>query len=266
MSSPAPLRLVHSALGGRFIVHEGTVYADLDGDGRIAKSDRYTGPAEADLLAAASHFHDYYDVPFPGAKSLDPQITSGGRLNRKEAEAFARDPQGVIARRPDLLGHLDFFDRADGDGMISLRENYASWRALGYRALKALILTLGSAAVFGNPSDGFAIDVERIAEKRPKGSTRIYGPDGNVDQARLAEFVPAFGASGVLTHDQLRAALAERAALGTVPRRQFESFLILTETINGSKTVTRDQFLGLFDNTLFWTAASRPDISGRRKL
>jgi hypothetical protein len=30
--------------------------------------------------------------------------------------------------------------------------------------------------------------------------------------------------------------------------------------------VTRDQFIGLFDNSLFWAVASLPDRSGRRPL
>ncbi len=62
------------------------------------------------------------------------------------------------------------------------------------------------------------------------------------------------------------AALAQRAELGRIPRRQFESLLALTERVNGSRVVTRDQFLGLFDNSLFWTVASLPDRSGRHRL
>jgi len=263
-----PIRLFHAGLGQYVIVDGEAVYADLDGDGRIARSERYTGEAERALVGAARHFADYYDAPFPGARSLDSQITSGGRLNDKEAERFSRDLKGVLAKRPDLMGHLDFFDRADGDGMITLGENYRSWRDLGFGAVKSLILTVSSAAVFGRIADGFAIDVERIAEKRPRGSTQIYGPDGNVDQARLAEFAASFddGANGVLTHDQLRAALAVKAQLGTIPKRQFVSLFALTERINGSKTVTKEQFVGLFDNSLFWTAASMPDNSGKRRL
>ena len=262
-----PIRLLHSGLGRYFIVESEIVYADLDGDGRISKSDRYTGAAGAELLAAARHFDDYYDAPFPGAKSLDPEITSGGRLNDKETERFRRDPQGVIAKRPDLMGHLDFFDRAKGDGMIKPRENYQSWRALGFGVLKSLVLTLGSAVAFGRIADGFGIDVERIAEKRQKGSTQIYGPDGNVHQARLAEFAAVFGPKCVLTHDQLKAALTEKVKLGIISKRQFQSLFVLTEQINGSKTVTKDQFIGLFDNSLFWAAASLPHRSGRgRKL
>jgi hypothetical protein len=173
----------------------------------------------------------------------------------------------VPAKRPDLLGHLDFFDRRDGDGMISLGENYSSWRDLGYGVLKSLTLTVGSAVVFGRLADGMAIDVERIFEKRPRGSTGIYAPDGNVNQARLAEFAVMFdrSATGVLTHEELKHAL-DRAQLGTVPRRQFQSLLLLTERLNRSKTVTKSQFLGLFDNSLFWLAASIPDKHGRRRL
>lgn len=262
-----PIRLLLVGLNQYFIVDgRGTVYTDLDGDGRITSGDRYAGPARDALAAAASHFAAHYVAAFPGARSQDPQIVSGGRLNAKETAIFASGT-GVVARRPDLMGHLDFFDRRDGDGMISLGENYSGWRDLGYGVLKSLTLTIGSAAVFGRLSDGLAIDVERIVEKRPRGSTGIYGEDGNVNQARLAEFAALFerSATGVLTHDELRAAL-QKAKLGTVPRRQFESLFLLTERLNGSKTVTKSQFLGLFDNSLFWLAASIPDNNGRRRL
>src|SRR5688572_8074376 len=262
-----PLRLFHSGLQRYFIVASEIVYADTNGHGRISANSRYTGPAATALLAAARHFDDYYDAPFPGARSLDPEITSGGRLNDKETERFLRDPQGVIAKRPDLMGHLDFFDRSKGDGMIMPGENYRSWRALGFGVLKSVVLTVGSAVAFGRIADGFGIDVERIAEKRPRRSTQIYGPDGNVNHARLAEFAAAFGPKSVLTHEQLKAALAEKVELGVISRRQFQSLFVLTEQINGSKTVTKEQFIGLFDNSLFWAAASLPPRSGRgRKL
>lgn len=260
----APLRLRHAALG-HFIVAGVDVHADLDADGRISRDDRYDGEAAAALRAGAAWLDAYFEPPFPGARSADPAISSGGPLNAVEAAAFAAG-RPVPAKRPDLLGHLDFFDRRDRDGRISLGENYRGWRDLGYGAWKAITLTIGSAVVFGRPGDGWAIDVERIGERRPRGSTRIYGPDGNVDQARLAEFAAAFDGGGVLTHDQLRAALTAKAALGTVPRRQFESLCLLTERMNGSKTVTREQFVGLFDNSLFWTAASLTDAAGKRRL
>jgi hypothetical protein len=263
------MRLVHAGLDKHFIVDGEMVYADNDGDGKIAKSDRYKGPAEAELVAAARHFDVYYDAPFPGAKSLDPQIISGGRLNAKEAAQFSGDPRGVLAKRPDLMGHLDFFDRRDADGMITLRESYRSWRDLGYGPVKSLVLTAGAGLVFGRLADGFGIDIGRIGEKRLTGTTRIYGPDGNVDHARLAELAAVFderSTNGVLTHDELRTSLAEKAQLGRVPRRQFETLLMLTGRLNGSRTVTKAQFLGLFDNSLFWTAVSIPDKTGRRKL
>ena len=44
------------------------------------------------------------------------------------------------------------------------------------------------------------------------------------------------------------------------------SSCLLTEKMNGSKTVTREQFLGLFDNSLSWTAVSLADSAGKRRL
>src|SRR5437773_10315616 len=90
-----PIRLLHSDAQQYFLVHDGCVYADLDGDGRIGKHERYTGAAESALLAAARHFADYYVAPFPGARSHDPQITNAGRQNNKEASTFEPDPKGV---------------------------------------------------------------------------------------------------------------------------------------------------------------------------
>ena len=117
--------------------------------------------------------------------------------------------------------------------MITPGENYRSWRALGFGVMKSLVLTVGSVVAFGRIADGFGIDVERISEKRPKGSTQIYGPDGNVNRARLDEFAAVFGPTCVLTHDQLKAALADKVKLGMIPRRQFQSLFVLTEHING---------------------------------
>lgn len=264
-----PLRLFHAGAGSYFIVDHERVYAGQGGTERIAKGEPYAGPHEKALLEAAAYFDDYYDVPFPGAPSRDPEITSGGRLNAREAARFRTDPGGVAARRSDLAGHLDFFDGFDGDGVISLSENYRSWRRLGFGVVKSLIQTAGSAVIFGRAADRFGIDIERIGAKRPRGSTGIYDSDGNVDQSRLAEFLTAFDERpplGVLTHDELRAALAARAHLGTVPRRQFESLCLLTARLNRSATVTKEQFRGLFDNSLFWTTASIPDPTGRRAL
>ena len=70
-----------------------------------------------DLVAAARFLDEYYAAPFPGARTLDPSIVSGGRLNAREVSAFG-SARGVMARRPDLMGHLDFFDRTSGDGWI----------------------------------------------------------------------------------------------------------------------------------------------------
>ena len=129
---------------------------------------------------------------FPARRARMRRSPAVGPLNDREAARFAIDPDGVVAKQQDILGHLDFFDHVDSDGMITLRENYHGWRSLGFGRLRSLLLTLGSALIFGRVGDGFGIDVERIAEKRPRGSTGIYGSDGNVDRTRLAAFAAAF--------------------------------------------------------------------------
>ena len=106
-----PMRLFHTGVGQYFIVDGDVVFGDLDADGYIGNGDRYDGPLRSALVDAARHILEYYDAPYPGAPSLDPLITSGGRLNEREGARFAAAGRGVIAKRPDLLAHLDFFDR-----------------------------------------------------------------------------------------------------------------------------------------------------------
>jgi hypothetical protein len=262
---PRPIRLRHTGLDAHFIVDGDRVSADLDGDGRIAAGDRYEGPEVAALAAAARYFEAVYEMPYPGAPSQEPAIQSGGPLNAKEAAAF-RQASGVPARRPDLLGHLDFFDRRSGDGVVSVVENYRSWRDLGFGVLKSVVQTIGSSIVFGRISDRFGIDIERIWARRPKGATGVYDARGNVDPGRLAEITAVFDRSDGLTLDEFRAALAARVPLGSVPRRQFESLYALTARANGSASITRAQVVGLFDNSLFWAIVSLPHRYGGRRL
>lgn len=263
---PKLLRVHDARLQQWFIVQDGTVYADLDGDGRISHRDGCGADSHPTVARAAKFFDDYFEVPVPGTPSPEAGVSSAGTLNTREAAAFAAGPPGVAARRSDLLGHLDFFDRRSGDGFIGLGENYLGWRDLGFGRAKSLMQALGSALVFGRILQGLAIDIERIAERRPKAPSGIYGADGNVNRARLEEMAAMFDGQPVMTHAAFRAALASRAHLGTVPARQFESLCALSAKSNGAATVTRTQFLGLFDNSLFWAAVSMPRGSSGRRL
>jgi peroxygenase len=252
------------------IVEGARVYADINGDKRIAKNEEI-GPSALgsryDVLIEATRFIERFcDTRVPGITNADGTIVSGARLNATEQLDF-ESGDGTPETRTRLFEHLSFFDQKNS-GTVSPGDNYRGWRSLGFGVFKSLQLAAGSAAVFGRRHGGTVIIAE-IGTSRPSGATGIYDRDGNIDEARWAQFRAAFertARSGVLTQDDAKAVLAEQVTLGTVPRRQFGSLYAVCEKMNGTKTITIDQMRSLYDGSLLYRAASLTDDSGRRRL
>ena len=264
------LRLRHRQTNLRVIVQDGRVYADMDNDGKIGKGDEVgasaLGPRHAALVEAARDIDRFADPRVPGAVNADDSVVSGGTLNAAEQQEF-ESGAGTAAERGHLAQHLAFFDRRN-KGIISLADNYRGWRGLGFGRLRALMQAVLSAAIFGWRHAG-TIVIAEIGKDRPSGATGIYGPDGNIDEQKWADFHAAFARvarDGVLTQDQARAILAQQAALGFVPKGQFRSLFRVCEHMNGAKTITLDEIRWLYDASLFYRTASLTDHRGRRTL
>lgn len=264
------LRL-HDRQSNLYVIVEGDrVYADIDGDRMIGKGDEIAandlGPRHGALLEAARYIERFSDPCVPGLSSADGSIVSGAALNAVELEEFVSG-SGTAAARGHLAQHLAFFDEKNR-GIITLAENYRGWRRLGFVPLRALVQAAVSAAIFGWRHGG-RIVIAKIDTDRPSGATGIYGPDGNIDEGKWAQFRAAFARAatdGVLTADQARAVLAQQATLGVVPTRQFTSLFRVCATMNRSKTITVDEIRWLYDGSLFYRAASMTDVRGRRPL
>jgi len=271
--TPTAMRLFHRDSNRHFIVAGSEVYADRNRARRITRDDRMNGSLDGvtrdELLAAAAYFTTAYELPVEGTPNVDRSIRSAGLLNALEREQLTRDPAGVPAVRTALERHLDFFDAESFDGRITLGENWRGWRRLGYSYLRSLIGTLGAAIIFGRLRDRLAIDIARIAEKRPEKSSGLYDSNGQVNEALLAEYLTAFrehASGGVITQDEALAILDRKASLGTVSKRQFTSLFGLCTLLNrNEKVITERQFAALFDGSLLYLAASIPDNHGRRR-
>ena len=246
------------------------IYADNGADWLIRRdtpADPQRHPV-ARLRAAAKFFDDYFLAPFSGIATDDGRFVSRGRLNSKEAGQFDAG-MGIPCRRPALKEHLDFFDREPADGRITLRENFRGWRALGFGWFRAALQTFLSSLLFGRIADRFAIDIERIGEKRKGSSTGIYDANGELDPKRLAVFLGDFDRAAnrcgtlAISHDAAKAILRRHARLGMVSSGQFRSLFALCERINDGKTITREQFEMLFEGSLLIHAASFPERDGR---
>ncbi len=224
----------------------------------------------AQLQAAARFFDEYFRAPYSGIATNDGRFVSRGRLNSGEAAKFAAG-EGVRGRRTALEEHLDFFDQSPADGMITLRENFIGWRALGYGTVAAGWQALLSGFVFGRIRTCLAIDIARISEERSgsQDRTRIYDDAGEVDEAWLELFLDDFdkAAEGAGT-----LAIPQEAALeivqglakpGMVSRGQFRSLFRVCTRLNHGETITRQQFQALFEGSFLVMAASFPGRDGR---
>jgi hypothetical protein len=264
---------IYDRQGKRHYLVEGDrVYTSRPGDPLL----RRASPADAsqhpiaELQAAAKFFDEYFLAPYSGIATNDGRFVSRGRLNSCEAAKFAAG-EGVRGRRTALEEHLDFFDQSPADGVITLRENFTGWRALGYGTVGAAWHALLSGVVFGRIRNRLAIDIARITEERSSSEdrTRIYDDAGEVDEAWLKLFLDDFDkaaeAAGTLAIPQ-EAALEIVQGLakpGMVSRGQFRSLCKVCTRLNNGKTITRQQFEALFEGSLLVMAASFPGRDGR---
>jgi hypothetical protein len=159
--------------------------------------------------------------------------------------------------RPPLLLHLDFFDR-DGDGRISLVENYRGWRRLRFGRLAAAVKALLSGYLFGGIMQRLTVDIQLIAAKRRPGNTGLYDTHGSVDSECLEKHCAHFRArNGRLTFEEVMTLLRRYSTPGRVSIGQFRSlFAVCRRMNNGARIVTEEQFRGLFDGSLLWKASA----------
>ena len=221
----------------------------------------------AQLQAAARFFDEYFRAPYSGIATNDGRFVSRGRLNSREASQFNAGGS-IRGRRPALAEHLDFFDQSPADGMITVRENFFGWRALGFGLFRAALQTLLSSVLFGRVADGFAIDIDRISEKRKRGNTGLYDANGEVDLQRMQSFLDDFDRAAkeagtlAISQEEAKAIIDRRANLGMVSSGQFRSLFKVCERVNNGRTITREQFQMLFEGTLLVYAASYPGRDG----
>ena len=242
---------------------------DLDGDERITRAERYTGEGEAALGGRGPVSGDLLRgaVPPAPAATIPTSPAADGSTPEKPPPSPPIG-RGSAATRPAGAPRLLRFPPRRRRDDLDPRELPRLARPR-LRPVEADHATAGSALVFGRISDGLAIDVERIAEK----AAERQHPDLRARRQRLHQgrgwpsspppsTTPRAGYLPTTTAGLLAAKAARRHG---EPRRH-SSRWPADQRMNGSKTVTREQFLGLFDNSLFWTAVSLADDAGKRRL
>jgi hypothetical protein len=262
---------IYDTQGKRHYVVEtgGAVYTGKGANDPIRKdapADSAREPVTG-LREAAQFFDEYFLAPFSGIATNDGRFVSRGRLNSREASQFNAGGS-IRGRRPALAEHLDFFDQSPADGMITVRENFIGWRALGFGLFRAALQTVLSSVFFGRAADRFAIDIDRISEKRKRGNTGLYDANGEVDLQRMQSFLDDFDRAAkeagtlAISQEEAKAIIDRRANLGMVSSGQFRSLFKVCERVNNGRTITREQFQMLFEGSLLIYAASYPGRDG----
>jgi hypothetical protein len=255
------LRLRSCDTATYFIVDTKTraVYADLEERGAVNRGNAPDAGLAERALQSACDYAEYFVRAVPGTITPDGRFFVRGPLTQAERADLQAGGE-VPTERPALLLHLDFFD-AELEGRITLSENYHGWRALGFSWRAAALKAFFSALFFGWPT----IEVGRIGAKRYT-STGIFDRHGRIDEARLAPYLAEFDAAGgEMSFEQVRDLLKRRSPNGVVSKLQFGSLFEVCKRQNGNREViTEVQFIGLFDGSLLWQAASMPNNAGRR--
>ena len=163
-------------------------------------------------------------LPVDGHRTLTARSGAPACSIEKELEQLTRDPAGVPAVRTALES-------------ISISSMPKPSTAASHSGELARVATPRIQLLQGTDRfarcrdhlwtirDGLAIDIARIAEKRPKNSSGLYDSNGQVN-VLLADYLTAFrehASGGVITQDEALAILDRKASLGTVSKRQFKS-------------------------------------------
>jgi hypothetical protein len=271
------LRVDHAPTGQSFVVDltDGEVRADLDRDGRVqGREVLRTDPQGVTLkqiLDAAKAISTENDIPWPGATSDNhPGFVSGYKLAQDEVNRLKKykgDPKdlGVAPRLTDLEVHTLMFNLL-GRTMETARakDNNTGWKIFEKSGLRALWQTMGSIAAFGNVIKGtIALRTSDMAKRRPGKSTGIFGPDGNLNRARLESYrgvvrdIAAKYENGAIPEDAFLAMLKGNNAVNFLSKAQWESLFRLLERMYGKAELTLQNFDDFYSNKLFIEAFNR---------
>jgi hypothetical protein len=271
------LRVDHAPTGQSFIVDlaEREVRADLDGDGRVQSREVLRGDPPGlglkEIIAAAEAIRAENDIPWPGASCKShPGFVSGFRLDQDEVNRLKKykgdmEDIGVAPKLTDLQVHTLMFNllgrTADTAGY---KENRAGWKMFEKGGLRALFQTIGSIVMFGNVFKGtISVRTSDMASRRPSKSTGIFGPDGNLDHAKLSIFrseltnMAAQYPNRALPQADFLARLDEKDSLGFLTRAQWKSLFRLLERMGGKAEITVANFEDFYSNKLFLEAFDR---------
>lgn len=199
-----------------------------------------------------------------------------------------------------LIRHLEFFDR-DQNGLISARENYEGWRAVGLSPLKSAIQTVGSAVIFGGglatirPAHlGAAVravyaaiahdsmpalptldlSIEATMSNRPRHPSGVLNREGQLDEARFRELITSFlnysrrvrsddQPPDTMTKKQFFAFLGTEAVKG-LGKKQFKTMVEVMENCGGDGLVRPIHLAAIYSGALMYNAQAVLDRAQAR--
>ncbi len=263
------LRVEHSGENRYFVVDisEGIVYADFENKGRlfarnVVHEPTVFGISTEEIMHAAHAIIEEHEKPWPGSHSADyPEYKSGWLLTQKEVNVLKKyqgdkTGEGVRARLTDLEAHILVFNLSNDIENLSFGEHLHGWRTIESSRMRALFQTVGSIFAFGKIFKA-SIPLANLSKqsKRPKKATGVFGPDGNIDEARLAETTQIIemlsnGYEGGIPESVFLSALEEKELVDSLTKRQWGSLFRLIDRLTGKKAITTELFKEFYSGEL----------------
>lgn len=263
------LRVEHKDKSYIVDLTDNIVFADLDNKDRIFSRDVLItdpdGVTRQTLIDAAQAMCSEKTYPWPGYESpAHPGFVSGWLLTQDEVNRLKRykgdeDEKGVQVRLTDLEAHVLPFNLGRDIATASFSENLKGWRTFEKSGFRALFLAVGSTFKFGGLKNlvlGRGIPMAEMANRRPKKRTMIFDANGMIDEAQLTQYHEALQElakahkDGLIPEKQFMEFLDQKGALDSLTKKQWGSFFRLLGRMGRANTISPEEFVGLYRNTL----------------
>lgn len=160
-----------------------------------------------------------------------------------------------------LQKHVSFFDY-DGDGYITVLEDYRGLRALGIDPVSASAFAFAINAGLGTQTSGYpslTINLFEIADGEHGSDTGIYDEEGNLDPVAFDALFDTWDLDGSdgLSPVELTARAVDDAELGDLfgVTASAAEFGLLYAIAAEDGELSRDRMQAFYDGTLFYDLA-----------
>lgn len=216
-----------------------------------------------------------FQKAFPLAREASPR-SADARVLSRVARTLEREPCPVVPFRPwsemnALQRHLSFFD-SEGDGKVTLQENFRGLRDLGIPSLLALPFAIAINGAMATPTAGypsFTLKLAHIDAGMHGSDSGLYDDEGRFDSDRFERWFSTWdkNGDGALDLKELAQRLFKETDLfdlfGSVASGGEFGALFLVAAEQGK--ISKERMRELYEGELFYAVAAARGTLGCRQ-